>query len=137
MNKAGDYRFFKKSMNPVVLVEKCESNIAQAAWSVMRIHGKSKGKRLLVPDSALIGIDTLINQIGSDTDTLEDEAAEVLRLVRKYNWPVYIDPGAGEQIAEPGILSVSVCNSGYWLNTFKSHQEAKIFCEKNQLALSE
>lgn len=119
-------------MNPVVLLQ---SDMLSSTWTVTRIHGQSKGKKMLVNDSALIGIDSLIDEISSEHNSEESEADAVLSLVRKYNWPVYIDPDAGDQIAEAGVFSVSVKNSGYWLSTFKSQEAAEQFCIDNLLVV--
>lgn len=133
MNRIGDFRIFTKSMNPVVLIK--ENEYANGFWTVMRIHGQSKGKKMMVKESALISIDSLIDEIESESNSLDHEAEEVLSLVRRFNWPVYIDPDAGEQISEPGVFSVSVKNSGYWLSTFKSQKEAEQYCTDNSLIL--
>ena len=129
----GEYWFFRKSMNPVVL---CERSHNPGEWVVKRIHGASQGKEMIVPERSLISIDKMINRIDfSEGNEADEHALEVLAIVKKYKWPVYIDLDAGDQIAEPGVVSVTVVQSGYWLNTFESEDLAKAFCHDNGLNL--
>lgn len=120
---------FTKSMNAVRLLE----NVGNGEWRVERISGSSKGKQMICREKALRSIDSVIAELPYPIGSVEI-TTEVVELLRTKQWPVIIDLNDDAGVDQFSVLPV---NSGYWLDSFESKDQAKNYIIEKQLIINE